>query len=122
MIVPCYAKPTKKPTSKTPRDGEMDVPLSSVQSLYECRAEVIITHAPCTSGAWETHAQPVKPLKNGYLDDVVPISFVLVEEAATRWMGLRVLTRRGKYLVSIPGCLPLLNIGKLKIRLIDQRL
>jgi hypothetical protein len=60
MIVPCYAKPTKKPTSKTPRDGEMDVPLSSVQSLYECRAEVIITYTSSTPDACETHAQPVE--------------------------------------------------------------
>jgi hypothetical protein len=41
----------------------MYVPLFSVQSLYECRAEVIITHAPRTSGACVSHAQPVeKPI------------------------------------------------------------
>jgi len=41
-------------------DQRRYVPLSSVQSLYECRAEVIITHAPSTSDACETHAQPVE--------------------------------------------------------------
>src|SRR5271154_2865123 len=34
--------------------------LSSVQSLYECRAETIITHAPSMSDACETHAQSVE--------------------------------------------------------------
>lgn len=40
--------------------------------------------------------QPVRTLKNGYLDDVFSIfkarqhPFVLLEESALRWMGLRV--------------------------------
>lgn len=40
--------------------------------------------------------QPVRPLKDGYLDDVFSIfkarqhPFVLLEESAMRWMGLRV--------------------------------
>jgi len=39
---------------------ESVIPLSSVQSLYDCRAEVIITHTPSTSDACETHARPVE--------------------------------------------------------------
>jgi len=58
--VSCFAKPAKKPIDKTPLDERRWVPLSSVQFLYECRAEVIITHAPSTSDACETHAQPVE--------------------------------------------------------------
>ena len=42
---------------KTPLDERRYVPLSSVQSLYECRAEVITTHAPSTSDSCEAHAQ-----------------------------------------------------------------
>jgi hypothetical protein len=38
----------KKPTDKPPRDERWYVPLSSVQSLDECRAEVIIMQAPST--------------------------------------------------------------------------
>jgi hypothetical protein len=34
--------------------------LSTGQSLYECSAKVIITHAPSMSGACETHARPVE--------------------------------------------------------------
>jgi hypothetical protein len=56
----CYAKPAKKPADKNPLDERCYVPLSSVQSLYECRAEVIITHAPSTLDACETHVQPVE--------------------------------------------------------------
>ena len=36
------------------------IALSSVKSLYDCRAEVIITHTPSTSDACETHARPVE--------------------------------------------------------------
>jgi hypothetical protein len=57
MVLSCFAKPTKKLISKTPLNERRGVSLSSVQSLYEDRAEVIITHA-C-----ETHAQPIeKPI------------------------------------------------------------
>jgi hypothetical protein len=50
----CYAKPAKKPADKTLLD---EVP-SSVQSLYDCRAKVIITHTPNTPDACEMHARP----------------------------------------------------------------
>jgi hypothetical protein len=43
-----------------PAGREKGVSLSSVQSLYDCRAEVIIVHAPSTSDACETHAQHVE--------------------------------------------------------------
>jgi hypothetical protein len=36
------------------------VPLSGVQSLYECGAEVIITHVPDTGCACVSHAQLVE--------------------------------------------------------------
>src|SRR5271168_5001395 len=45
----CYAKPAKKPTDKT--RWTRYVPLSSVQSLYDCRAEIIVTYTPSTSDA-----------------------------------------------------------------------
>jgi hypothetical protein len=38
--------------------------MASVQSLYECRAEVITTHAPSTLDAWETLAWQVDQLKH----------------------------------------------------------
>jgi len=44
----------------TVHDGYALVLLSSVQSLYDRRAEVIITHAPSVSDACETHARPVE--------------------------------------------------------------
>ena len=40
--------------------------------------------------------QAIRPLKNGYLNDVISIfkarqhPFILLEESALRWMGLRV--------------------------------
>jgi hypothetical protein len=43
-----------------PAGREMVCFLSSVQSLYKCRAEVITTHAPSTSDACERHAQHVE--------------------------------------------------------------
>jgi hypothetical protein len=46
-----------KPADKTPLDERRYVLLSSVQSLYERRAEVIITHAPSSSDTCETYAQ-----------------------------------------------------------------
>jgi hypothetical protein len=48
------SKPVKKPTGKAPLDERRYVPLSSVQSLYDCRVEVIITHTLSTLGACET--------------------------------------------------------------------
>jgi len=39
---------------------ERVIPLSSVQSLYDCRAEVIITNTPSTSDVCETHARVVE--------------------------------------------------------------
>ena len=36
------------------------ITLSSVKSLYDYRAEVIITHTPSTSDAYKTHARPVE--------------------------------------------------------------
>jgi hypothetical protein len=60
-IVSCYAKPAKKHTDKDPRWRREGIFLfSSVQSLYECRAEVIITHAPGTLDACGTHTQLVE--------------------------------------------------------------
>jgi hypothetical protein len=56
-----FAKPAKKPADETPGwTRENELLLSSVQSLYECRAEVIITHAPSTSDACDMHAQSVE--------------------------------------------------------------
>jgi hypothetical protein len=55
---------------------------------------VKMEQVPTTSSTKEN--QPVRPLKDGYLDDVFSIfkvhqhPFVLVEESALRWMGLRV--------------------------------
>jgi hypothetical protein len=55
---------------------------------------VEMEQAPTASPAKEK--QPVQPLKNGYLDDVFSIfkarqhPFILLEESALRWMGLRV--------------------------------
>ena len=49
-----------KPTGKASLDEKRYVPLSRVQSLYDCRAEVIIPHAPGTSDACETHARLVE--------------------------------------------------------------
>jgi hypothetical protein len=48
----CCVKPAKKPPIRPrwTREG----PLSGVRSLYDCRAEVIITHAPITSDAYAT--------------------------------------------------------------------
>jgi hypothetical protein len=56
MPLSCYAKPVKKPTDKTP-PGRENMPLSGVQSLYDCRAKV--THTPSTSESCETRARPV---------------------------------------------------------------
>jgi hypothetical protein len=50
--LPCYAKPAKK-SNNTPLDKRRWAFLSSVQSLYEWRAEVII----CTRLARQTHAR-----------------------------------------------------------------
>jgi hypothetical protein len=58
--VSCYAEPAKKPTDKSPLDERRYIPLSSVQSLYDRRAEVTITHSPSTSDVYETHAQLVE--------------------------------------------------------------
>jgi hypothetical protein len=38
------------------------VPLSNIQSLYDCRAEAITVYAPSTLNARETHARPVRSL------------------------------------------------------------
>jgi hypothetical protein len=59
-IVSCYAEPAKKPTDKPPLDERRYIPLSSVQSPYDRRAEVTITHSPSTSDVYETHAQLVE--------------------------------------------------------------
>jgi hypothetical protein len=40
------------------REGTFLFPAFS--SLYECRAEVIIMHAPSTSDAYEAHVQPIE--------------------------------------------------------------
>ena len=57
----CNAKPAKTHTKKAPPDGRwVMLPLSSVRSLYECRAEVTITHTPSTSDAREIHSQHVE--------------------------------------------------------------
>jgi hypothetical protein len=47
----------KRPTDKTLLDERRYVPLSSVQSLYDCRAEVIITHTPSTPDACTTRGE-----------------------------------------------------------------
>jgi hypothetical protein len=55
---------------------------------------VKMEQVPTASPAKEK--QPVRPLKNGYLNDVFSIfkvrqhPFILLEESALRWMGLRV--------------------------------
>jgi hypothetical protein len=36
------------------------ISLFGVQCLYDCRAEVIITHMPSTSDVCEAHARPVE--------------------------------------------------------------
>jgi hypothetical protein len=55
--------PAEKPTDVAPLGERRYIPLSSVQSLYECRAEVIIAHVSSTLDTCETHAQPVeKPI------------------------------------------------------------
>ena len=38
--VSCYAKPARKTHHKTPLDERRYGPLSSVQSLYKCKAEL----------------------------------------------------------------------------------
>src|SRR6202034_3630159 len=54
---------------------------------------VKMEQVPTASPAEEK--QPVRPLKNGYLNDVFSIfkarqhPFILLEESALRWMGLR---------------------------------
>jgi hypothetical protein len=50
----------RNPPIRSRLDERIRSPLSSAQSRYECRAEVIITHAPSTSDACEMHAQPVE--------------------------------------------------------------
>jgi hypothetical protein len=50
----------RNPPIKTPLDERRYIPLSSVQSLYVSRAEVIITHMLSKSDACEVHAQPVE--------------------------------------------------------------
>jgi hypothetical protein len=60
LLLSCSARPTKRPTGKIPLDERRYVPFSSVQSLYDCRAEVIVTHTPSTSDARETYAQPMQ--------------------------------------------------------------
>jgi hypothetical protein len=42
------------------REGTFLFPAFS--SLYECRAEVIIMHAPSTSDAYEAHVQPIESI------------------------------------------------------------
>jgi hypothetical protein len=62
--------------------------LSSVQSMYECRAEVIITHAPSTSDACETHAQPVEKSIVTLSPSALPtLSFCLIR-VSTSILGL----------------------------------
>jgi hypothetical protein len=82
--------------------------------------------APTISPAEEK--QPVRPLKDGYLDDVCSIfkarqhPIVLVEESAMRWMGVRVSSEEVNITSSsrLPSvALTLTNSG---FRLIDQRL
>ena len=66
LLVPQISDPQvkapiiRKPTDKTLPDEKRYVPLSSIQSLSDCKAEVIITHAPGTSDACETRARPVE--------------------------------------------------------------
>src|ERR1700722_17746568 len=56
-------KPARKPSIRPRWTREGNVPLSSIQSLHECRAEIIIMRAPSMSDACETHAQPIeKPI------------------------------------------------------------
>jgi len=76
-----------------------------------------VEQVPTTSSAKEK--QPVGPLKNGHLDDV----FSIFKHANHRTGGgicnaldgCTSLPRRGKFHVSIPGCLPLLNADESRI-------
>jgi hypothetical protein len=56
-ITSCYAQAYQETHDKTPLDERRYISLSSIQSLYDRRAEVTITHTPSTSDACETHAQ-----------------------------------------------------------------
>jgi hypothetical protein len=87
---------------------------------------VKMEQVPTTSPAEEK--QPVRPLKNGYLGDVFsifkarPYPFVLVEESALHWMGIRVFPEEVNIMSPSPAvsrCLALTNSGS---RIIDQRL
>jgi hypothetical protein len=52
--------PSRNPPIRSFWTREDVIPLSSVQSLYDFRAEVIITHTPSSSDACETHTRPVE--------------------------------------------------------------
>jgi hypothetical protein len=86
-IVTCYAKHAKKPTDKAPLDERMYILLSSVQSLYDRRAKVTITHTPSTSDACEAYAQPVEKSIHRPIGPVRLTGFQQARQAFTLGLG-----------------------------------